>query len=69
MSVEIDDVQAYMKRLGQQAREAATVTARAEASAKNHALQATADILDASRAELVQANRKDLENGKANGFK
>ncbi len=68
MSVEIDDVQAYMKRLGQQAREAATVTASAESSAKNHALQATADILDASRAELVQANRKDLENGQANGL-
>ena len=68
MSVEIDDVKAYMQRLGQQAREAATVVAKAESGVKNSALLATADILDASRAELTQANRLDLENGKANGL-
>ncbi|MCL6269120.1 glutamate-5-semialdehyde dehydrogenase [Sansalvadorimonas sp. 2012CJ34-2] len=57
-----------MQRLGQQAREAATNVARAESGIKNNALLATAEILDASRAELVQANRQDLGNGKANGL-
>ncbi|MCG8533226.1 MAG: hypothetical protein MI749_21575, partial [Desulfovibrionales bacterium] len=68
MSVEISDVQAYMQRLGQQAREAAVITAKAESGVKNRALLATAEILDSSRNELIQANRQDLENGRANGL-
>ena len=68
MSVEIDDVQAYMQRLGLQAREAATAVAKAESGVKNSALLATAEVLDASRTELAQANRLDLENGRNNGL-
>ncbi|WP_281645121.1 glutamate-5-semialdehyde dehydrogenase [Parendozoicomonas sp. Alg238-R29] len=66
--IESADVHAYMQRVGQQAREAATLIARAEASIKNRALLATADILNSSRKELAEANRKDLENGRANGL-
>ncbi|CAM3451617.1 glutamate-5-semialdehyde dehydrogenase [Parendozoicomonas haliclonae] len=62
------DVRAYMQSLGQQARAAATVVARAEASVKNLALLATAEILDASRSELEAANQKDLDNARANGL-
>ncbi|WP_087108009.1 glutamate-5-semialdehyde dehydrogenase [Parendozoicomonas haliclonae] len=57
-----------MQSLGQQARAAATVVARAEASVKNLALLATAEILDASRSELEAANQKDLDNARANGL-
>ena len=69
MSVaEIGDVHTYMQRLGQKAREAATVVARAEASVKNRALLATAEVLNASRKELAEANQKDLDNARANGL-
>lgn len=66
--IESGDVHAYMQRVGQQARDAATVIARAEASVKNRALLATATILDGARKELAEANRQDLENGRANGL-
>lgn len=68
MSVEIQDVQAYMKRLGQQARDAAAALAKVEPAVKNRALLATADILDSSRSELMQANNSDLENGRLKGL-
>ena len=66
--IESGDVHAYMQRVGQQARDAAIVVARAEASVKNRALLATATILDSARRELAEANRQDLENGRANGL-
>ena len=69
MSVaETGDIREYMQRLGQKARDAATFIARAEASVKNHALLATAEVLNASRKELAEANKRDLDNGRANGL-
>ena len=62
------EIHAYMQRLGRQARGAATVIAKAEASVKNRALLATAEVLNASRRELAEANRKDLDNARANGL-
>ncbi len=62
------DVKAYMQRLGQQARAAATVVASADAGQKNAALLKIAAVLDASRAQIHQANQKDLENGRQNGL-
>lgn len=62
------DVAAYMVELGQQARAAAREVARSSTAVRNQALLATADLLDASRDELANANHKDLENGRANGL-
>ncbi|MCJ1884613.1 glutamate-5-semialdehyde dehydrogenase [Pseudomonas sp. LA21] len=58
----------YMSRLGRAAREASRVVARATAAQKNQALLAAADALDAARAQLTEANEKDLANGRANGL-
>ncbi|MBZ0334439.1 glutamate-5-semialdehyde dehydrogenase [Marinobacter sp. AL4B] len=62
------NVAAYMTELGQQARAAAREVARSTTEVRNHALSATADALNSARAELAQANQKDLENGRANGL-
>ena len=62
------DIAAYMADVGQQAREAATAIARSSTATRNQALLATADALDAARDALAEANRKDLENGRANGL-
>lgn len=62
------DVAAYMAELGQQARAAARQVARSTTAVRNQALLATARALSAARAELVRANQKDLENGRANGL-
>src|SRR5690554_8054780 len=62
------DVAAYMVELGQQARAASREVARSATSVRNQALLATADALDAARTALAEANRKDLENGRANGL-
>lgn len=62
------DIAAYMAEVGQQAREAATAIARSSTDVRNRALLATAEALDAARESLAQANRKDLDNGRANGL-
>ncbi|ERP94390.1 gamma-glutamyl phosphate reductase [Marinobacter sp. ES-1] len=62
------DVAAYMAELGQQARVASREVARSATAVRNQALLATAETLDAARQALAEANRKDLENGRANGL-
>ncbi|MBT3144720.1 glutamate-5-semialdehyde dehydrogenase [Neptunomonas phycophila] len=62
------NVEAYMNKLGQKAREASRVVARADTGLKNKALLAMAEALNANRSALAKANEKDLENGKANGL-
>ncbi|MEC7815482.1 MAG: glutamate-5-semialdehyde dehydrogenase [Pseudomonadota bacterium] len=62
------DVAAYMADVGQQARAAAREVARSATAVRNQALLATAEALDEARAELTEANRKDLDAGKANGL-
>src|SRR5690554_7785132 len=62
------DVAAYMAELGQQARVASREVARSATAVRNQALLATAEALDAARHALAEANRKDLENGRANGL-
>ena len=68
MSTEITDVAAYLAEVGQKARAASRVLAAASTGAKNQALEAIANQLDGSRAELTSANQKDLENGRAKGL-
>lgn len=63
-----ESIQDYMSRLGQAAREASRVLARVSTAQKNQALQATAEAMDAARAELQAANEKDLEAGRNSGL-
>ena len=58
----------YMTRLGQAARSASRVLARASTAQKNRALQAAAAALDAGRDELVAANELDLAAARASGL-
>lgn len=58
----------YMTRLGQAAREASRMIARASTAQKNRALNAAADALDADREALAAANQRDLDAGRANGL-
>ncbi|VAW69995.1 Gamma-glutamyl phosphate reductase [hydrothermal vent metagenome] len=58
----------YMQQLGQKARAASIEMSRAESSAKNQALLAIADAIDASASALKTENQKDLQAGKDNGL-
>jgi glutamate-5-semialdehyde dehydrogenase len=62
------DIKKYMTALGQQARAASRVLARANTGMKNAALLAIADAIEASSAELMKENQVDLDAGKANGL-
>jgi glutamate-5-semialdehyde dehydrogenase len=62
------DVRAYMRGLGETAREASRLLGRAETAAKNAALLAIADAIVAERERLAAANRKDLEAGRQRGL-
>ncbi|HVK99894.1 MAG TPA: glutamate-5-semialdehyde dehydrogenase [Dongiaceae bacterium] len=57
-----------MAQLGQQARAASRQMARANTGVKNRALLAIASAIEASRAELLAANAKDMANGRSNGL-
>ncbi len=56
----VDDVAAYMQAVGQDARIASAVLARASTADKNAALLAIAESIEARSAELGQANGEDL---------
>ncbi len=64
----ISDIAAYMQGVGERARAASRLLARAETAAKNRALLAIAADLDTRRADLLAANRLDLEAGAAQGL-
>lgn len=66
--LDITDVAAYMRELGGRARRASRMLAAADSGAKNAALQAIADQLDAQRDALMDENRKDLDAGAAKGL-
>ncbi|SEI68262.1 glutamate-5-semialdehyde dehydrogenase [Allopseudospirillum japonicum] len=61
-------VQDYMQTLGRQARQAARTLARLTTEDKNRALHAIAQALEAASPQLLQANAKDLEQGRARGL-
>jgi len=54
--------------LGRAAREASRVLAKAQTAQKNQALLAIGKALDASRADLLAANAKDMAQGRENGL-
>jgi glutamate-5-semialdehyde dehydrogenase len=62
------DVPAYMRGLGESAREAARLLGRAETAAKNTALLAIADAIVAERERLAAQNHKDLQAGRQRGL-
>lgn len=57
-----------MRSVGSRAREASLAIGRAETAAKNAALLAIADAIEAARADLVAENSKDLEAGRQSGL-
>lgn len=62
------DVKTYMDEVGQQARAASYVAAKASTEEKNQALFAIADALLANQSAILAANQSDLEAGKQNGL-
>lgn len=62
------NVQAYMDELGRNARSAARAIVASSGGEKNRALLEIAKSLDSHRAELAEANGKDLQNGRDNGL-
>ena len=62
------DVTGYMRTVGQQARTASRLMARANTGQKNKALLVTAEAIDETRADLLVANQQDMSTAQANGL-
>lgn len=62
------DIKNYMQSVGQQARTAARLVAKAETAAKNQALTAMAQAIRRDEALLLAANAKDVDNARAKGL-
>jgi len=62
------DILQYMSQVGVAARAAARDVAASTTQARNAALLAARDVLDGARERLGEANRRDLEQGAANGL-
>ena len=62
------NIQEYMADLGRNARAAARLVAAATTGVKNAALQATAEALEAARADLIAANELDMQKGRDSGL-
>lgn len=62
------DIKNYMRSVGQQARAAARLVAKAETAAKNQALTAMAQAIRRDEALLLAANAKDLDHARAKGL-
>ncbi|HET9113875.1 MAG TPA: glutamate-5-semialdehyde dehydrogenase [Burkholderiales bacterium] len=62
------DIKTYMQQLGQAARAAARVIARADSAAKNRALLAIAAAIERSGAALLAANQQDMATARAKGM-
>lgn len=61
-------LESYMNRIGQQARAASRLLAKASTQQKNMALFAMADALEDARPRLIEENQKDMENGRTKGL-
>lgn len=62
------DIQSYMQHLGEQARAASRLMARADSNRKNQALRAIAALIRTHEKALLAANQQDLEAAQANGM-
>ncbi|MDQ5849382.1 MAG: aldehyde dehydrogenase family protein, partial [Pseudomonadota bacterium] len=61
------DVKALVRELGLAAREAARALARADTATKNQALKAMAALIREQSRKILQANRADVAQAKADG--
>ena len=64
----IMDIQEYMQQVGQQARAASHVIARADSNTKNEALRTIAAAIRRDSTALLEANRQDLAAARAAGL-
>jgi len=64
----MNDIQEYMKGVGQQARTASRAMAMADTNAKNHALENIATAILLNSAKLIAENTKDVAAAKQNGL-
>jgi len=64
----MEDIRQYMKNVGQAARAASRTMAQADTNAKNRALEAIAQSILDSSAQLIAENAKDVAAAKANGL-
>ena len=62
------DITHYMKQLGEQARAASRLMAKADTSTKNQALRNIAVLIRQHEKALLAANQQDLQAAKANGM-
>ena len=62
------DIKSYMQSVGQAARAASRLVAKADTAAKNHALTAMADAIRRDEPLLLAANAKDLDNARTKGL-
>ena len=65
---DLDNIPALMAEIGDRAKSAAAKLATAKAETKKHALEAAADALWATRADVIAANGKDLDFGREKGL-
>jgi glutamate-5-semialdehyde dehydrogenase len=64
----MSDVKTIMQNMGKSAREASRLMAAADTAAKNTALLATIEAINASRGALAEANAKDMAAGAEKGL-
>ncbi|MBP6057061.1 MAG: glutamate-5-semialdehyde dehydrogenase [Nitrosomonas sp.] len=62
------DIKSYMQSVGQAARAASRLVAKADTVAKNHALTAMANAIRRDESLLLAANAKDLDNARTKGL-
>ncbi|MDO9064436.1 MAG: aldehyde dehydrogenase family protein, partial [Sulfuricella sp.] len=62
------DIKAYMQTVGQQARAASRLMARADTNAKNKALTVMAGAIQRDAAKLIEANARDLAEAREAGL-
>ena len=62
------DVKSVMQEIGQKAKAASAALAFARPEAKRKALEAAADCIDSSVADIIKANEKDMEYGRDKGL-
>jgi len=67
-SMNTTDIKSYMHFVGQEARAASRLVAKADTAAKNQALTAMANAIRRDQSSLLAANAKDLENARAKGL-
>jgi glutamate-5-semialdehyde dehydrogenase len=65
---DLENIPALMADIGKRAREASAELAMASAEAKQAALEAAADAVWTRRAEIIEANAKDLDFGRDKGL-